>query len=189
MLVFILLSTFPGWHVEVDDQTGSVVDVKPFPSRSVTTVCLALSFFAAVMSIGAAFWHHVSCATAATFMKLWGLDLLSVSVGPIAVAFAWLGASLLCGVFWACFVTSTSMEILDNLTDGNFDHEDDNTYWKRMKGIISNRRLTRPSDSNPRRPSLERGPAAGQSNRDHDLHSPIQASEQIETDSTHPDVV
>jgi hypothetical protein len=38
LLSTVLLATFPGWHEERDERTGSDVDVKPFPSRPVSQV-------------------------------------------------------------------------------------------------------------------------------------------------------
>jgi len=46
-ITFILLATFPGWHVETN-QEGSDVDVKPFPKRAVSQAALAFVFIAAV---------------------------------------------------------------------------------------------------------------------------------------------
>jgi len=46
-VTFVLLATFPGWHVETN-QEGSDVDVKPFPKRAVSQAALAFVFIAAV---------------------------------------------------------------------------------------------------------------------------------------------
>jgi hypothetical protein len=46
-VTFILLATFPGWHVETNRE-GSDVDVKPFPSRPVSQAALAFVFIASV---------------------------------------------------------------------------------------------------------------------------------------------
>lgn len=46
-ITFVLLATFPGWHVETNRE-GSDVDVKPFPSRPVSQAALAFVFIASV---------------------------------------------------------------------------------------------------------------------------------------------
>jgi hypothetical protein len=46
---FILLSTFPNWHEERDEHTGSDVDVKPFPSRPVSQIVLACTIVVAIL--------------------------------------------------------------------------------------------------------------------------------------------
>ena len=47
-VTFLLLATFPGWHEERDARTGSDIDIKPFPSRPVSQVALALIFIASI---------------------------------------------------------------------------------------------------------------------------------------------
>lgn len=56
----LLLATFPGWHEERDERTGSDVDVRPFPSRPVSQVALAATFVAAVLLLTACLWQHVA---------------------------------------------------------------------------------------------------------------------------------
>jgi Ca2+ regulator and membrane fusion protein Fig1 len=133
-LACILFSTFPGWHEEVDELTGSIVDVKLFPSQNVTRIGIGLSFLSTLLGIGAAFWQHASSATAATMMKLWGLNLISAKVGAVATAFVWISAVLPCAVFWGIITIALSVMVLDILTQSELDREDDGAYWKRIKG-------------------------------------------------------
>ncbi|KAK4953502.1 hypothetical protein LTR66_013634, partial [Elasticomyces elasticus] len=47
-ITFLLLATFPGWHEEQNAVTGEEMDIKPFPSRPVSQVALALIFIASI---------------------------------------------------------------------------------------------------------------------------------------------
>src|SRR4051794_22951993 len=66
---FILLATFPGWHEERDERTGSDVDVKPFPSRPVSQVALALIFIASIFVLVSVLWQHTASVAAATIVQ------------------------------------------------------------------------------------------------------------------------
>ena len=46
-ICLLLLATFPGWHEE-ETSEGSDREVKPFPSRPVSQVALAIIFIASI---------------------------------------------------------------------------------------------------------------------------------------------
>jgi hypothetical protein len=47
---FFLFSTFPGWHYEHDDFTGSDIDVRPFPAREIVVAIVQISGITTLLS-------------------------------------------------------------------------------------------------------------------------------------------
>ena len=118
MAATLLLGTFPNWHT-VTTYDGSEHEVKPLPSRPVSQVALSLSGFAVFLSFVSAFWLHIGAAAAATTLNIVFGDTISASVGPAAVALAWI-AFFSGSVAWlALFIMILSIKLLDLLTDEN----------------------------------------------------------------------
>jgi Ca2+ regulator and membrane fusion protein Fig1 len=113
---FILLATFPGWHYEHDELTGSDVDVKPFPSRPVCQIALALVFVASVFVLVSVLWQHTASVAAATIAEDFGNGSVKSGVGTSAMVLGWFGFVLLIIVTIGLLVMLLSMSVLDKLT-------------------------------------------------------------------------
>lgn len=114
-IVFVLLSTFPGWHYEQDDLTGSDIDVKPFPSKPVVDTALCLLGLATMFNLTSALWQHTSAASAASMMEVAVFGAIKASVGTSTVVFVWLNFVLIFIVTVGLLIMSLSMSILDGL--------------------------------------------------------------------------
>lgn len=113
---FVLLATFPGWHYEHDDVTGSDIDVKPFPSRPVCQVALALIFVSSVFVLVSVLWQHTASVAASTIAQDFGNGSVKSGVGTSAMILGWFGFSLLIIVTIGLLVMLLSMSVLDKLT-------------------------------------------------------------------------
>lgn len=116
---FVLLATFPGWHEERDVRTGSDVDVKPFPSRPVTQVALALIFVASIFVLVSVLWQHTASVAAATVAQDFGNGSVRGGVGTSAMVLGWFGFVLLIIVTIGLLVMILSIMVLDRLTDND----------------------------------------------------------------------
>ncbi len=115
-ICFLLLATFPGWHEETDER-GSEHDVKPFPSRPVSQVALALIFVASVFVLVSVLWQHTASIGAATIAQDLGNGSVVSGVGTTAMILGWFGFSLLIIVTIGLLVMILSISLLDKLTD------------------------------------------------------------------------
>jgi hypothetical protein len=115
-LCFLLLATFPGWHEEVDE-TGSDREVKPFPSRPVSQVALALIFVASVFVLVSVLWQHTAAVAASTIAQDLGNGSVKSGVGTTAMILGWFGFALMIIVTIGLLVMILSISLLDKLTD------------------------------------------------------------------------
>ncbi|KAL8658943.1 MAG: hypothetical protein Q9221_001165 [Calogaya cf. arnoldii] len=113
---FILLATFPGWHEETDER-GSERDVKPFPSRPVSQVALALIFVASVFVLVSVLWQHTASVAASTIAQDLGNGSVRSGVGTTAMILGWFGFALFIIVTIGLLVMILSISLLDRLTD------------------------------------------------------------------------
>ncbi|PMD33870.1 hypothetical protein L207DRAFT_517892 [Hyaloscypha variabilis F] len=90
-LVFIailLLATFPGWHEE-EDSEGSEREVKPFPSRPVSYLVMALLTLASLLIFVSVFWQHISSSAAVTMGQSLSYGTVRGKVGTVAAVLGW----------------------------------------------------------------------------------------------------
>ena len=113
---FLLLATFPGWHEEHDDN-GSDREVKPFPSRPVSQIALALIFVASVFVLVSVLWQHTASVGASTIAQDLGNGSVRSGVGTAAMILGWFGFALLIIVTIGLLVMILSIRILAELTD------------------------------------------------------------------------
>ena len=113
---FLLLATFPGWHEEHDDD-GDDREVKPFPSRPVSQIALALIFVASVFVLVSVLWQHTASVGASTIAQDLGNGSVKSGVGTAAMILGWFGFALLIIVTIGLLVMILSIRILDQLTD------------------------------------------------------------------------
>ncbi|KAJ5772425.1 Ca2+ regulator and membrane fusion protein Fig1-domain-containing protein [Penicillium odoratum] len=115
---FLLLSTFPGWHQEVDD-SGSEVEVKPFPSRAVSQAALgiiSLSFGFAFISV---LWQHINSSSTASMAETLTYGAVSGHVGTAGMILGWFAVALIGGVSLGLLIMILSISIIDRLTDSS----------------------------------------------------------------------
>jgi len=120
-VTILLLATFPGWHEERDERTGSDVDVRPFPSRPVSQVALAASFVAAVQLLIASLWQHVGSVGAAAMAESANYGNIRTDIGVSAITMVWVAFTLQITVAIGLLVMVLSIIILDRLTDNDSD--------------------------------------------------------------------
>jgi Ca2+ regulator and membrane fusion protein Fig1 len=116
-LVFIailLLTTFPSWHNAMDE-ASSEREIKPFPSRPVSYLILALLTLASLLVFVSVFWLHIASSAAVTMGQSLSYGTVKGKVGTLAVVLGW-GAVLLeilAAVGMA--ITILSIKALENL--------------------------------------------------------------------------
>lgn len=115
-LSIILLATFPGWQEEKDDLTGSVREVKPFPSRAVSRVVLAFSTVSAVLLLVAGLWQHVGSVGAAAMADMANYGNVRTEIGTGAVTMAWVAFTLTTLAAIGIGVMILAIMALDRLT-------------------------------------------------------------------------
>jgi len=113
---FLLLATFPGWHEE-EDAEGSERAVKPFPSRPVSQVSLAIIFIASVFVLVSVLWQHTASVAASIIAQDLGNGSVISGVGTTAMVLGWFGFALLIIVTIGLLVMILSMRVLTELAD------------------------------------------------------------------------
>ncbi|KAL6721143.1 hypothetical protein ACLMJK_000243 [Lecanora helva] len=115
-ICLLLLATFPGWHEETDER-GSERDVKPFPSRPVSQIALALIFVASVFVLVSVLWQHTASVAASTIAQDLGNGSVKSGVGTTAMVLGWFGFALFIVVTIGLLVMILSISALEQLTD------------------------------------------------------------------------
>ena len=113
----VLCTTFPGWNSERNRDTGSEIDVKPFPSRPVSQIALVFSFVAAMLCLIAALWQHVGAVGAAAMAETANYGNVKAVIGAGAMAMGWAGFSVLMLAAIGLFVMILSIVVMDQLMD------------------------------------------------------------------------
>lgn len=108
---FLLLATFPGWHEE-EDAEGSERDVKPFPSRAVSQISLAIIFIASIFVLVSVLWQHTASVAASTIAQDLGNGSVRSGVGTSAMVMGWFGFTLLIIVTIGLLVMILSINVL-----------------------------------------------------------------------------
>ncbi|RHZ46558.1 Fig1 domain-containing protein, partial [Aspergillus thermomutatus] len=115
-LCFILLSTFPGWHEEIDEE-GSEREVKPFPSRAVSQAALGLSTLGFIFGLVSILWQHVNSSAAGTMSESLTYGAIESHVGTAAMILGWAAVVCLGIVALALLVMILSIRIITMLSD------------------------------------------------------------------------
>ncbi|KAJ6059214.1 uncharacterized protein N7446_008797, partial [Penicillium canescens] len=97
-ICFILLSTFPGWHEEVDEN-GSEREVKPFPSELVLSICFLAMGAGFGFGLISVLWQHINSSSTATMAETLTYGAVSGHVGGAAMALGWISTGLSAVVF------------------------------------------------------------------------------------------
>ncbi|OQE19313.1 hypothetical protein PENFLA_c019G03771 [Penicillium flavigenum] len=115
-ICFLLLSTFPGWHEEVDEN-NSEHQVKPFPSQAVVLACLLAASASAGFGLISILWQHVNSSATATMAGILTYGAVSGHVGGVAMALGWLSIGLVALVCVGLWVMKLSISLIRELTD------------------------------------------------------------------------
>ncbi|KAK7909018.1 hypothetical protein PG985_014896 [Apiospora marii] len=113
---FLLLATFPGWHEE-EDSDGSDREVKPFPSRPVSQVALAIIFIASIFVLVSVLWQHTASVAASVIAQDFGNGSVLSGVGTSAMVLGWFSFTLLIIVTIGLLVMILSIRVLTQLAD------------------------------------------------------------------------
>src|SRR3954454_11806253 len=92
-ICLLLLATFPGWHEEEDDN-GSEREVKPFPSRPVSQIALAIIFIASIFILVSVLWQHTASVAASIIAQDLGNGSVKSGVGSTAMVLGWFAFAL-----------------------------------------------------------------------------------------------
>ncbi|KAH6677441.1 Ca2+ regulator and membrane fusion protein Fig1-domain-containing protein [Halenospora varia] len=110
-ICLLLLATFPGWHEE-EDASGSEREVKPFPSRPVSQIALAIIFIASIFVLVSVLWQHTASVAASIIAQDLGNGSVKSGVGTTAMVLGWFGFALLIIVTIGLLVMILSIRVL-----------------------------------------------------------------------------
>ena len=116
-LAFAGLATFPGWHEERDEKTGSDIDIKPFPSRPVSQAVAFVLLMASLLVLVSCLWQHVAAASVVTTVSSLSQRKLVGHVGAVGAVLVWLSLSVIVIALLGILVMIISIHLLDLLTD------------------------------------------------------------------------
>lgn len=115
-ICLILLATFPGWH-EDDGSEGSELEVKPFPSRPVSQVALAIIFIASIFVLVSVLWQHTASVAASIIAQDLANGSVLSGVGSSAMVMGWFSFTLLIIVTIGLLVMILSMDVLSRIME------------------------------------------------------------------------
>ncbi|TLS24534.1 hypothetical protein PpBr36_08257 [Pyricularia pennisetigena] len=110
----LLLATFPGWHEDTDSE-GSEREVKPFPSRPVSQVALAIIFIASIFVLVSVLWQHTASVAASVIAQDFGNGSVLSGIGTSAMVMGWFSFTLLIIVTIGLLVMILSIRVLSQL--------------------------------------------------------------------------
>jgi magnesium-transporting ATPase (P-type) len=110
----LLLATFPGWHEETDSD-GSDREVKPFPSRPVSQIALAIIFIASIFVLVSVLWQHTASVAASVIAEDFGNGAVKSGVGTSAMVMGWFSFTLLIIVTIGLLVMILSIQVLTEM--------------------------------------------------------------------------
>ncbi|KAH8880337.1 membrane fusion mating protein FIG1 [Thozetella sp. PMI_491] len=115
-ICLLLLATFPGWHEE-EDSEGSQREVKPFPSRPVSQVALAIIFIASIFVLVSVLWQHTASVAASIIAQDLANGSVMAGVGTSAMVMGWFSFTLLIIVTIGLLVMILSIRVLRQIME------------------------------------------------------------------------
>lgn len=113
-ICLLLLATFPGWHEE-EDSEGSEREVKPFPSRPVSQIALAIIFISSIFVLVSVLWQHTASVAASVIAQDFGNGVVKSGVGSSAMVMGWFSFTLLIIVTIGLLVMILSIRVLSSM--------------------------------------------------------------------------
>ncbi|KAI0388483.1 Ca2+ regulator and membrane fusion protein Fig1-domain-containing protein [Xylariaceae sp. FL0594] len=113
-ICFLLLATWPGWHESEDDEDGDR-DIKPFPSRPVSQVALAIIFISSIFVLVSVLWQHTASVAASIIAQDFGNGSVKSGVGTSAIVMGWFSFAFLIIVTIGLLVMILSIRVLAEL--------------------------------------------------------------------------
>ncbi|KAJ6095280.1 hypothetical protein N7486_006026 [Penicillium sp. IBT 16267x] len=113
---FILMSTFPGWHEE-KNESGSEIEVKPFPSRPVSQIALGLISRSFGFSFISVLWQHINSSSTASMAETLTYGAVSGHVGTAAMVLGWFAVGLIGVVAIGLLIMILSISLITRLSD------------------------------------------------------------------------
>lgn len=115
-ICFIRLPTFPGWHEGVN-QSGSDVEIRPFPSRPATATCLLAMGLAFGFGLVSIFWQHINSISTALIAETLTYGAVSGHVRGTSMALGWITVALIGCVGLGLLFMKLSIDHVTGLTD------------------------------------------------------------------------
>lgn len=116
LIGFCGLSTFPTWYEETTPD-GEEVEVKPFPSRAVSTFILGLYVLTTLFLLVAILWQHVAVVAHSATIEAAFNGAIKGGVGTAAMALGWVAIGTNCLVVLGLGVMLVNLMLLRQLTD------------------------------------------------------------------------
>jgi hypothetical protein len=116
VVALYLLSTFPGWHEEVD-AAGEEVELKPFPSRAVAAFVQATHVLAALFLMVAILWQHIAVVAHSATTEAVFKGAVRGDVGAVAMGFGWGALGMNVIVVLGLIVMNLNLRLLAELTE------------------------------------------------------------------------
>jgi hypothetical protein len=115
-ICLLLLATFPGWYEE-EDSKGSEREVRPFPSRPVSQIALAIIFIASIFVLVSVLWQYAASVAASIIAQDFGNGSVLSGVGTSAIVMGWFSFTLLIIVTIGLLVMILSIRVLASTMD------------------------------------------------------------------------
>lgn len=90
--------------------------MKPFPSRPVSQVALAIIFIASIFVLVSVLWQHTASVAASTIAEDFGNGAVRSGVGTSAMVLGWFSFTLLIIVTIGLLVMILSIRMLSQMT-------------------------------------------------------------------------
>lgn len=116
ILAFGLVSTFPGWHIEVDDD-GLETEVKPFPSKVRSRGALALMMISTICVLISVLWQHIAAVAAAGSISTALGGAASNHVGATSMGLGWAGVGVTVIATLGIAIYVLAMQLFDRTID------------------------------------------------------------------------
>lgn len=91
--------------------------MKPFPSRAVSQVALALIFIASIFVLVSVLWQHTASVAASIIAQDLGNGSVKSGVGTTAMILGWFGFGLLVVVTIGLLVMILSIQLLNRMAE------------------------------------------------------------------------
>lgn len=114
VICFIILSTFPRFQVETDEN-GSEMDLKR-PSVWPYHAVIGASTVGFAFGLISALWQHINSSATASMAETLNYGLVAGHVGPAAMALGWIGVALIGLVAFGLVLMLISIRIVSFLT-------------------------------------------------------------------------